>query len=105
VEWQSVAPITLTGYRLQAVDEPGGPSIFPGQRGFTAFRLFAFDAGSFVLVDTFIPASNPYPDRTVDTTRTLSMSVVAQVFRAEFDQYLGGNFSAPRILELDAISD
>ncbi len=107
VEWQSAAPITLTGYRLQAIDEPGVVCCFPGGRGFTAFRLFAFDAGtgSFQLVDTYVPASNPYPDNRVDTTRTLSVPVVAQIFRAEFDQYLGGSFAGPRILELDAISD
>jgi len=107
VEWQSAAPITLTGYRLQAIDEPGVVCCFPGGRGFTAFRLFAFDVGtgSFQLVDTYVPASNPYPDNRVDTTRTLSVPVVAQIFRAEFDQYLGGSFAGPRILELDAISD
>ena len=101
VEWQSAEVITLTGYHLSAYDDN---AINEGDRGFTAFRLFAFDTGisSFQLVDTFIPASNPYPGNTIDIARTLA-PVTAQIFRAEFDQFAAGSFPGPRVRELDAI--
>ncbi len=100
VEWQSASEIILNGYHLLAADDPNG------NRGFTVFRLFVFDSDldSFQLVSTLTPASNPYPNNVVNVSRTFS-PVVAQVFRAEFDQFAPAPFSGPRIIELDAIGD
>jgi hypothetical protein len=102
VEWQSAGTILLTGYNLVAQDDS---CCSVGDRGFTQFRLYAFDEGtmSFDLVDTFTPASNPYPGNTVDVTRGFA-GVVAQRFRGEFDQFAPNQFPGPRIIELDAIA-
>src|SRR6476646_5278803 len=52
VDWQSATPIALSGYHILANDDDAG---VVGGRGFTAFRLYAFNTGtsSFDLVDTF----------------------------------------------------
>lgn len=101
VEWQSASPIILSGYHLMAADDSSATA---GDRGFTAFRLFAFDGSGFGLIDTFNPTSNPYPGNVVDITRPVG-PLTAQRFRAEFDQF-GPQFngSGPRILELDAVA-
>jgi hypothetical protein len=101
VEWDSASVISISGYQLVAADDS---CCTAGDRGFTEFRLFVFDpiSTSFQLVDTFNPASNPYPGNLVDVTRSFA-SVSAQRFRAEFDQFASGGFPGPRIVELDAV--
>jgi hypothetical protein len=100
VEFESAAPIRLTGYHLLAGDDNASN---PGDRGFTEFRLYAFNAGSFQLIDSFTPASNPYPGNSVDVTSAFA-AVEAQLFRAEFVQFANDNGPGPRIIELDAIA-
>jgi hypothetical protein len=74
VEWQTAATVTLRSFILNAAHD--GPPRDANARGFSEFRLYAFD--------------------------TLSSSL-AQRFKADFVQFgtFGGSANGPRIMEID----
>jgi hypothetical protein len=113
VEWQTADIITLRSFNLVA----GHDDIYQrdiNYRGFTDFRLFAWDNTSSNWSEIYTYQTdtdgNGYYDggptytnyNMLELTVNLASPVVAQHFRAEFDQAGGpGNASGPRILELD----
>jgi hypothetical protein len=116
VEWQTAAAVTLRSFVLNAAHD--GPPRDANARGFSEFRLYAFDtlSASFALVFTFDPA-NPYgtssapANGVVETNASLNLlslgvnlaPVTAQRFKADFIQFgtFGGTANGPRIMELD----
>jgi hypothetical protein len=116
VEWQTAAAVTLRSFILNAAHD--GPPRDANARGFSEFRLYAFDtlSSSFALIFTFDPA-NPYgtssapANSIVETNASLNLlslgvnlaPVTAQRFKADFVQFgtFGGNANGPRILEFD----
>lgn len=116
LEWQTGAAVTLRSFIINAAHD-GSPRD-ARYRGFSTFRLFAWNAGTsaFDQIFSFAPAnpyrtsiapSNGFVDPTVGIN-VLSMGVnlapvVTNKFRAEFVQFGNVDPSAagPRIMELD----
>jgi len=106
VEWQTISPITLTGFNLVASHDGGSRDA--NERGFSQFTLYAWVNGDWQTLYNYCP-SNPYGggvnytganvlELYADVTPTL-----AQKYRAEFVQYGDRTASAkgPRVWELD----
>lgn len=103
VEWRTTAPVLVDGFNLYTVDDADMAS---GDRGFTEFRLFYLDASSsFVRIASFRPPANPYPNHVINRTQRFTQ-IVAQTFRAEFDQFSSRATHDPgvRVIELDALT-
>ena len=116
VEWQTSSSVTLRSFVLNAAHD--GVPADANERGFSNFKLYAFDGSVFSQIFSYNPA-NPYssslapPNGVVDPVvlagfgvLSLGVNIVPVTtdrFRAEFVQFGDRNLSAsgPRIQELD----
>lgn len=117
VEWQTAGQVTLRSIVLDAAHDGAGRDA--NYRGFSAFRLFAFDVAtsSYLKIFDYSPA-NPYKNSTAppngilesfpaDRPELLRLGVnltpvTTNKFRAEFVQFGSiAGASGPRIKELD----
>src|SRR6185295_13786885 len=99
IEWRTPQPIVFDGFTLHANDD----FVATGDRGFLEFRLYAknADTGAFDLAYRYTPPKNPYGEFLTITAAVTP--VVAQEFRAEFDQ-ASVTHGGVRVRELDGPS-
>jgi hypothetical protein len=106
VEWKTAMPMSLSSFRLYA---SGDGATRSQCRELKRFRLFGRRtlSDSWVLIDDFTPV-HPYAYELGTgsmrlRSRTLAIPVIAQYFRAEFDQFdaPGQPGWGPRVIELE----
>lgn len=104
IEWRTKTPVRLDRYELRARGD--GNQI---GREFAAFRLYTREAGQaeWRLLDEFAP-THPYTyleqGSALLRLSLLQQPVIAQEFRAEFDQ-MSEHTMGPRIVELDGFGE
>jgi hypothetical protein len=99
IEWHTPGIINLTGFNLVAVHDAGSDA-----RSFQEFRLYYYNGLSwikFYTFDSMHPYGGGYQNNVLDLMVN-NLSITAECFRAEFDQYGYVHWaSGPRICELD----
>ncbi|HTH49999.1 MAG TPA: hypothetical protein VMB21_20970 [Candidatus Limnocylindria bacterium] len=105
VEWRTAQPVSIRSFKVYAADDGAQ---YNHQREFGTFTLKTKSPGStnFDTVLYTYTAATPYVYADAPNYALIDASVVAdnvQEFRAEFTDKGGGPFSAPRVMEMDAL--
>ena len=102
IEWHTPSMVDLTGFNLFAASDGGSNA-----RSFQEFRLYYKNGLNWMRFYTFDP-THPYgagPQNNELALAVNGLSINAEYFRAEFDQYGYVDWaSGPRIYELDGFS-